>query len=342
MPIDEDKLVNIQNLFTSTNTLFLMGAGCSLCAGLPLMTGLTSNVLSKAKGKTKEILDALKDEVNGNIEDILSQLGNYIAVASKRHTINTNIQIANSSFIKEQLVTALHEAKSLIAEEIRGTSISTTHLGFVKAVHKTQRPGRATNVYSIHYFILNYDTLIEDALGYAGVSYTDGMDGGATAFWKPKVFEDNSLQAMVLKLHGTLDWYAGENTEVVRRLPQHMRDDEQQLIIAPADSKYAETQAEPYATLVTRFSDSLKRSQKDTSLFIMGYGFGDAHINRHIEQALRFNEKLTVIVLAETILEGSELKKWKDNSETNERLIIVTEDDLWKFENFTKLIGESE
>ena len=74
----------------------------------------------------------------------------------------------------------------------------------------------------------------------------------------------------------------------------------------------------------------------------MGYGFGDAHINRHIEQALRFNEKLTVVILAETILEGSELKKWKDNSDTNERLIIVTEDELWKFENFSKLIGESE
>ena len=112
MPIDEDKLKNIQNLFANTNKFFLMGAGCSLCAGLPLMTDLTNNVLEKAQNNTKEILDAIKDEVDGNIEDILSQLSNYIAVASKRNTTDTNTQIANSSFIKEQLVDALHEAKS--------------------------------------------------------------------------------------------------------------------------------------------------------------------------------------------------------------------------------------
>lgn len=341
MPIDKDKLENIQNLFTSTNTLFLMGAGCSLCAGLPLMTNLTSNVLSDAKGKTKEILDAIKDEVDGNIEDILSQLGNYIAVASKRNTPETDIQIASLSFTKEQLVDALHEAKSLIAENITSTSISRTHLGFVKAVHRTQRPGRATNVSSIHYFILNYDTLIEYALGYEGVSYTDGMEGGATAYWKPELFKDNNFQAKVFKLHGSLDWYAGENTETVRRLPQHIRDDEQQLIIAPADSKYAETQAEPYATLMTRFSDSLKRSQKDTTLFIMGYGFGDAHINRHIEQALRFNEKLTVVILFDFNSCSFNLKK-RFLKINNPNLIIVTEDDFWKFENFSNLIGEFE
>ena len=182
MPIDEDKLENIQNLFTSTNRLFLMGAGCSFCANLPLMTDLTKNVLGNAQGKTKEILDAINSEVNGNIEDILSQLGNYITVASKRNTHDTDIQIASLSFTKEQPVDALHEAKSLIAENITSTSISKTHLGFVKAVHRTQRPGRATNVSSIHYFILNFDTLIEDALGYEGVSYTDGMEGGATAY----------------------------------------------------------------------------------------------------------------------------------------------------------------
>ena len=342
MPIDEDKQENIQNLFTSTNTIFLMGAGCSLCAGLPLMSGLTTNVLCEAKDKTKDILNAVNDEVDGNIEDILSQLGNYIAVASKRNTSDTNIQIASSSFTIEELVDALHKAKLLIAENITSSSFSETHRDFVDAVHRTTRPGRQNTTSPIHYFILNYDTLIEDALGYVGVSYTDGMDGGTTAYWKPDLFRDNNFQAKVFKLHGSLDWYAEANTEAVRRLSQHMIEDEQQLIIAPAESKYAETQAEPYATLMTRFSDILKQSQKDTTLFIMGYGFGDSHINRHIEKALRFNKKLTVVILAKNVLEGSELRKWEDESDTNERLIIVTEDELWKFEIFTKLIGESE
>ena len=156
MAIDEDKLENIQNLFTSTNTLFLMGAGCSLCAGLPLMTDLTSNVSKKAQGITKEILDAIKDEVDENIEDILSQLGNYIAVASKRNTHDTEIQIgkqsdANQTFKKEELEAALQDVKNLITSVIKGKLEQTTHHhDFIKAVHRTQRPGRAANVSSIH------------------------------------------------------------------------------------------------------------------------------------------------------------------------------------------------
>jgi hypothetical protein len=348
LEIDEDKLENIRSLFSSTNTLFLMGAGCSLCAGLPLMSDLTESVLSKAQGNTKNILEAIKGEVEGNIEDILSQLINYIAVASKRNTTDTNIQIGNQSdssqtITKGKLEDALKDTKKLITCNIKSKLQQTRHhRDFVNAVHRTQRPGRTTNASPIHYFILNYDTLIEDALGYEGVSLTDGMEGGSTAYWKPELYKDSRLQAKAFKLHGSLDWYAKANTEIVRRLPEHMRDDEQQLIIAPAESKYAETQAEPYTTLMTQFSNALKPSLKYTTLFIMGYGFGDAHINRHIEQALRFNEKLTVVVLAESVPEGSGLKKWRDNPDINQRLIIVTEDDLWKFENFTKLIGESE
>ena len=343
MADENHQLENIQNLFSSTEKLFLLGAGCSVCVGLPVMEKLTENVLGKATGKTCKILNAINDEVGGNIENILSQLNNYIAVASKRIAASTDIQINNFIFEKKELRAAVQEAKKLIATDIEAAlKTPTHHLDFVKAVHRTQRPGRKTNAPLIYYFILNYDTLIEDALGSEGISYTDGMLGGATAYWTPNLFDKNYFQAKVLKLHGSLDWYRKPDTEDIRRLPKHMRTDEPQLIIAPAESKYAETQAHPYTTLMAQFRDVLTRSHKDTTLFIIGYGFGDAHINKHIEQALKFNEKLTVVVLAKAVPDDSPVANWQDDDDTNKRLIVLKDDESWKFENFTKLIGESE
>ena len=58
---------------------FLMGAGCSKCAGLPLTNELTDRVLSSAKvdSQGKEILTAVKETVfsemaSGQISKIIS------------------------------------------------------------------------------------------------------------------------------------------------------------------------------------------------------------------------------------------------------------------------------
>lgn len=108
MTIDKER---ITNLFDATDRLFLMGAGCSRCACLPLMTELTKNVLEEAQGETKEILETIKGEVDGNIEDYLSQLGNYIAVASKRKDSGSIIKIGKKEFKKNELEKALQRTK---------------------------------------------------------------------------------------------------------------------------------------------------------------------------------------------------------------------------------------
>ena len=358
MLYDDDAQKQVQELFNSTDKIFLMGAGCSVCAGLPLMDCLTKEVTREASEETKKILDVVQAEVEGNIEDILSQLINYLAITEKRKNNSLQIQIGTLPCKKDDLQAAVQEIKGRVADIISiERKISEEHLKFVRAIHRTQRPGRNSISTSTYYVVLNYDTLLEDALGFEGISYADGMSGGATGYWKPQIFSKPDLQAKVLNLHGSLDWYRDADSGAIRRLPQHMAKEieAQRIIIAPAESKYAETQSEPYATLMKQFEEKLNNSSRDTSLFIMGYGFGDDHVNSRIEGALRKNENLTVVALTNSNPDEEKLKDWCENSTTSERLIICAEKvfiskhnkreltdahDWWKFEKFVELVGE--
>ena len=361
MPYDDDAQKQVQELFDSTDKIFLMGAGCSVCAGLPLMVDLTDKVAEKMGEETKGILDVVQAEVEGNIEDILSQLINYLAITEKRKDNSLQIQIGTLPCKEGDLQAAVQEIKGRVADIIsRKLKISKEHRKFVRAIHRTQRPGRNAIRSSTCYVVLNYDTLLEYALGFEGISYADGMSGGATGWWDPKTFSETNFRANVLKIHGSLDWYRDADSEVIRRLPRHIIKKKNQIspiIIAPAESKYAETQSEPYATLMKQFEEKLNKSSGDTSLFIMGYGFGDDHVNSRIEGALRKNEKLTVVVLTENIPDKGYLKNWSENPDTSERLIICAEKvfiskrnkrkltdvhDWWKFEKFVELVGEGE
>jgi len=68
-------LNDLDDLLTQSGKAFLIGAGCSKCAGLPLMAELTAETLASTKlsAKTKTVLTAIQELFAGatkaNIED---------------------------------------------------------------------------------------------------------------------------------------------------------------------------------------------------------------------------------------------------------------------------------
>ena len=70
--------------------VFLIGAGCSYCAGLPLTMDLTSNVLENGKlnETAKNILSKVKDSFDGgagsHIEDYLSEIIDLLTIVERR------------------------------------------------------------------------------------------------------------------------------------------------------------------------------------------------------------------------------------------------------------------
>jgi SIR2-like protein len=75
---------------------------------------------------------------------------------------------------------------------------------FVKNIHSL-RVGKSSGLDQVDYFVLNYDTLIENALSLEKIPYTDGFDGGAVGWWDNRTYERRELSARVFKIHGSID-----------------------------------------------------------------------------------------------------------------------------------------
>jgi len=97
--------------------------------------------------------------------------------------------------------------------------------------------------------------------------------------------------------------------------------------ILPTSNKYIETLQMPYAYMFRAFQESLQNPQ--TFLLIIGYGFGDDHVNRIIEDALA-NPSLIVCMVGPFALNGSnELKNERIKKylslEMRGRIFLLTE-----------------
>lgn len=91
-----EPLEKLEELISQSNRAFLLGAGCSKCAGLPLMQELTNEVqqnLSK-ESKTKTILTLVTQRFDGTktatIEDFMSEIVDLIAIAEGRYVLENS------------------------------------------------------------------------------------------------------------------------------------------------------------------------------------------------------------------------------------------------------------
>jgi hypothetical protein len=187
---------------------------------------------------------------------------------------------------------------------------------------------RDSNLGRTHLFTLNYDTLFEQALELLGIQYFDGFTGRADARFDPSVYGldvyypgevaegrvrrfDKFLH--FYKLHGSIHWFEqdGEmrarhpNLAPLREYRGLKPEDKAKKLgalaattrsvgILPTSNKFAETLSMPYAHLFRSFQ--IRLSVPQTFLLVLGYGFGDDHVTRIIENAL-MNPSLVMLVV---------------------------------------------
>ncbi len=210
------------------------------------------------------------------------------------------------------------------AELTNTTTNSSGHIAFLAKLI-----ARDTNLGRTHLFTLNYDTLFEQALEELGVQYFDGFSGKASSRFDPSVYGldvyypgdvaegrvrrfDKFLQ--FYKLHGSIHWFADNGTyraqhrnlsmfkeyrgsnpaEKATKLQSSQYDEIGSFGIMPTSQKFRQTLDMPYAHLFRLFHGRLNQPQ--TFLIVLGYGFGDDHVNRIIETAL-MNPSLVMLVV---------------------------------------------
>ena len=213
-PDFDAKESDLRELLENAAPAFLLGAGCSKVANLPLIGELTDLVLEDEQltDKSRLILTSTRDEFakdsddnHGHIEDFLSELVDVLAIAERRaqrEAGSSTIMIGAESYEASDVRDAIESIKESIVRRVnkpQPLEVIGSHRALVRSVHRPVRQGRRNPGLPVPYLVLNYDTLLEDALGVERISFSDGMDGGATAWWAPDEFRRQDVQAKVLK-----------------------------------------------------------------------------------------------------------------------------------------------
>lgn len=361
---------DMRELLSQSRLAFLLGAGCSKKAGLPLMLELTKEVLEhdKYSEETKKLLDAVHKLFAGahdaTIEDYMSEIVDFLSIAERRTQRGatlSKVSVVDQELSSVELQDALDEIKQAVLFSIDDKEVDvTTHQQFVRAIHSSLQAGKAGR--GVDYFVLNYDTLIEDALGLERVVYFDGFIGAATGWWEPGTFKTDGKAARVFKIHGSIDWRLLEDDSLPRRIRSGIKTEsaKNHVLIYPAATKYQETQRDPFAQMLNQMRQSLCPSEgREMVLAICGYSFGDSHINSEIENALHQSEgRLTIAAFVETDEPKGQLKKWLSHPAISEqirvyankgyfhgdeknKLVDKLNDEIpwWKFEILSRLLG---
>ena len=361
-------VVQLTKLLSQSKRAFVIGAGCSKCAGLPLMEELTQKVLDALDkaGKAHAILEGLKNNFDGSvgctIEDYMSELVDHIAIAERRKLRSAtaaNASINATDYSPDDLAGALIEIKNTIATVIGQSEPEiSVHRQFVRAIHQVLQSGKAGQPTRVDYYTLNYDTLFEDALSLERIPVADGFNGGATGWWDAEAYKDGSAQARILKVHGSIDWCMWDSDVLPRRVRQGLDvgGTREPVLIWPASTKYREAQRDPFAKIIEAMRLGLRpTSDTQVVLTICGYSFGDAHVNVELDRALRESDgRLTIIAFTNEDEPKGQLKDWRDDVGVRDQVRIhanrgffhgTAEEradvDLpwWRFEMLTRLLG---
>lgn len=139
-------------------------------------------------------------------------------------------------------------------------------------------------------FTTNYDVLIEQALERQQVPFFDGFIGSSQPFFDQRAIEDDQIPkrwSRLWKLHGSINWRYSKSLKAVVRSEREIDGDE--LLIHPSHMKYDESRRMPYFVMIDRLRAFIRHKERPVALIILGYSFGDQHLNEAIVESLKAN-----------------------------------------------------
>jgi hypothetical protein len=265
-----------------------------MSAGLPNLAALGAQVADKLEKPHRSRYERLL--VDHNLEDLLShvRLTRSLLAGSRNRFDGLNADTAAS------LDRAITRAIARIVAGAPGGKLS-AHERLASWL------GRSLHSGPIEVFTTNYDVLLEQAFESRGVPYFDGFVGIFEAEFRADLVEqddampDTRLPAgwiRLWKLHGSVSWVvegSPGSRRIVRRGQWPVADPDAMLAIYPTTEKYEESRRMPFLAL----SDRLRRSlaSPESTTLVVGYSFGDQHINELIFTAVERYQRSEVIAV---------------------------------------------
>ncbi len=250
-----------------------------------------------------------------NLEDYLSRLHIWLAgmrefAASATLNLGEDVTLDMSEERVDRLIREINRSLTSLSNlPVNGKEDSLTdHRRLIKKILT-----RPLNLRRVNLFTLNYDTLIEKAADAEGAVLVDGFVGTLRRIFRPESYDldfyfpaqttegrvhrfDRALH--LYKLHGSITWHRcaanWENPYGLYATFYKQEASEDDVQIYPSPLKYGKALGLPYSELFRRFGSAI--AQPQSVLFVIGYGFGDEHVNAIIRQALAIPSFSLVVV----------------------------------------------
>lgn len=209
----------------------------------------------------------------------------------------------------------------------------------------------------LNLFTTNYDRVLEETADLIGLRLVDRFVGSLAPVFRSSRLdvdyhynppgirgEPRYLEGVVryTKLHGSLDWFQCGNlirrvgvpfgaSDVAPYVTEVGPDDKQEFIIYPNSAKDRETAEYPYVDLFRDLAAAICRP--NSTLVTYGYGFGDSHINRIIEDALTIASTHLVILSFDQA--DGRIPKFYEDSRSKSQISLLVGNDVASLEALT-------
>lgn len=290
--MDIDTLKRTIQDFFQENTLTIVGSGLSLSEGIPGMKELSVELTAKVPLLLSDASDI------GVWNKIDSDLSADVGLEQALHNTEPSPYIEDCIRKITAKFIGSAEAKVLLDIIQRGKV-----LRFTEYLHHFNIRNNGLVVVTT-----NYDRLIEYACEYNNIRVDTLFIGRFLAHFEPEQSRYSFCQNIVkrpgkkleavfapkvtiLKPHGSLSWHIvnGEPYSI----PNYPFDD--CLIITPGVNKYKEGYSNPFDAHRTRANLEIDCAQR---YIIIGYGFGDDHLETHLIKQLECGKPALILTYA--------------------------------------------
>ncbi len=298
----------------SKDIIFLLGAGASADAGIPTSSEMIGRIEQSLESDEKwkphkplyyhvksgihysaGLRGRFGAQVSYNIETLVNTL--YELERNEEHPLYPFIAAWNSRFVglAGPEFEGIEGFRRLILQALKKwmCPADTSQLAYYRGLAIVQRNLN----FPLHVFSLNYDLCVE--------SLADGDFGVETGFgsfgpkhvWDWERFEETSQnppqQIMLYKLHGSINWKRDESSKQLFSVQQvEIIDADRMEVIFGRDFKLEA--ADPYLFYAYEF----RRYTLIAKLIVaVGYGFGDAHINKMLTQSIRCDKNRRLLAV---------------------------------------------
>jgi hypothetical protein len=299
----------------SSDIIFLLGAGASVDAAIPASGMMIQQVETLLKSNAEwaefeKLYNHIKsaihyaaglkgnyhDNVLYNIETLVNTL--YELERNEQHPLYPFIASWNSRIVSLAggEFQKIKDFRSLLLKQLKkwmcpeDPSRSNYYSGLVQIQRNLNFP--------IRLFSLNYDLCVE-RLNAADFRVETGFPGIGSAYeWDFERFEEPQEgaplpQIYLYKLHGSINWKRGETQQLYCLEQIEGIEAERMEVIFGRDFKLEA--ADPYLFYAYEFR---RWSLSAKVVCLLGYGFGDEHINKILRQSLVSDSSRRIVVIA--------------------------------------------